>query len=87
LDLKKFGENPPENIIYIGDFPKNVERAIDASPNFFFFKMKNERYIKLRGHIEEAELVKPETKDSSGDPSIFVAKRGRSTGQTGYYPL
>jgi hypothetical protein len=73
LDLKKSGEQPPGNIVYIGDIPKNVEQLTPR-----FFKMKNERYIKLRGHVEEAELAKP-------------AKRGRSRPpleqQTRYYPL
>ena len=63
LDLKKSGEQPPGNIVYIGDIPKNVEQLTPRRK--IFFKMKNERYIKLRGHVEEAELAKPETKDSN----------------------
>lgn len=58
------------------------EQLVNALPNFFFFfiKMKSQRYVKLHGHIEEAEFAKPEMKDSNGDPCIFVAKARKEHG-------
>jgi hypothetical protein len=39
LDVKKFGDKPPTNIIYIGDIPPRIERKLNARPHSFYFKM------------------------------------------------
>jgi hypothetical protein len=82
LDVKKFGDKSPTNIVYIGDIPQRIERKLNAHPHNFYFKMRGIKSLKLQGYIREEEITHPTMRDENDEPCLIVGKSGRSTGVT-----
>jgi hypothetical protein len=82
LDVKKFGDKPPTNIVYIGNISDTIEEKLNARPPGFHFKMRGNKSLKLQDYIRENEIMHPTMRDENDEPCLIVGKRGRSTGVT-----
>jgi hypothetical protein len=82
LDVKKFGDKPPANIVYIGDIPERIEAKLNARPPGFHFKMGGNKSLKLQDYIREDEITHPTMRDENNEPCLIVGKRGRTSGIT-----
>jgi hypothetical protein len=82
LDVKKFGDKPLTNIVYIGDIPSRIEEQLNMRPDVFYFDMGENKSLKLQGYIREDEIVHPTMRDENDEPCLIVGKSGRSTGVT-----
>jgi hypothetical protein len=82
LDIKKFGDKPPTNIVYIGDISDTIKKKLNARPPGFHFKMRGNKSLKLQDYIREDEIAHPTMRDWNNEPCLIVGKSGRSTGVT-----
>jgi hypothetical protein len=82
LDVKKFGDKPPTNIVYIGDIPPKIEQKLNPRPHSFYFYMGRNKSLKLQGYIREDEIRHPTMRDKNDEPCLIVGKSGRSSGVT-----
>jgi hypothetical protein len=79
LDVKKFGDKPPTNIVYIGNISDIIQKKLNARPPGFHFKMRGNKSLKLQDYIRENEIMHPTMKDENDEPCLIVGKCGRST--------